>query len=62
MKMTFYQIAGDQPGTAIYINPMQIVKVVPHGQNCRIHLSDKSSYDVGESAKMVKNHIQECLE
>ena len=61
MKFTFYQIAGDQPGTAIYINPIQIVKVVPNGQNCRIHLSDKTTYDIGQSASIVKNHIQECL-
>jgi hypothetical protein len=62
MKMTFYQIAGDQPGTAIYINPNQIVKVVPNGQNCRIHLSDKTSYDVGQSANVVKGHIEKCLQ
>jgi hypothetical protein len=61
MKIAFYQIAGDQPGTSIYINPMHIVKVVPNGQNSRIHLSDKTTYDVGQSASIVKDHVLECL-
>jgi hypothetical protein len=61
MKMTFYQIAGDQPGTSIYINPLHVVRIVPNGQNSRIHLTDKTTYDVGQSASVVKNHVQECL-
>jgi hypothetical protein len=61
MKFSFYQIAGDQPGTSIYINPLQVVKVVPNGQNCRIHLSDKTTYDVGQTANVVRNNIQSCV-
>ena len=61
MKFSFYQIAGDQPGTSIYINPLQVVKVVPNGQNCRIHLSDKTTYDVGQAANVVRNNIQACV-
>jgi hypothetical protein len=61
MPMTFYQIAGDQPGTSIYINPMHVVRVVPNGQNTRIHLSDKTTYDVAQEASAVKTRIQECL-
>lgn len=61
MAISFYQIAGDEPGTSIYINPMQVVRVVPNGQNCRIHLSDKTVYDVGQAANIVRNNIQLCL-
>jgi hypothetical protein len=61
MKMNFYQIAGDEPGTAIYINPLQVVKVVPNGPYCKIYLSDKSTYDVGQTASIVQSNIQACL-
>lgn len=61
MAFTFYQIAGDEPGTAIYINPLQVVKVVPNGGNCRIYLSDKTVYDVGQTAAVVQANIQNCL-
>ena len=60
MKITFYQIAGDQPGTSIYINPLQVVKVVPNGQNAKIHLSDKTIYEVAQTASVIKNHLQDC--
>lgn len=59
--MSFYQIAGDAPGTSIYINPLQVVKVVPNGQNCKIYLSDKSVYDVGQTAGIVQSNILACL-
>ena len=59
--MTFYKIAGDIPGTSIYINPMQVVRIVPNGNNCRIHLSDKMVYDVGQTASVVQANIQNCL-
>ncbi|MEP7259450.1 MAG: hypothetical protein ABI687_13705 [Flavitalea sp.] len=61
MNITFYQIAGDEPGTSIYINPLQVVKVVPNGQNAKIHLSDKSIYDVAQTATAIKNRLQECM-
>lgn len=61
MKMNFYQIAGDEPGTSIYINPLQVVKVVPNGQYCKIYLSDKTTYDVGQTANTVRNNLQACL-
>lgn len=61
MTMNFYQIAGDEPGSSIYINPLQVVKVVSEGRNCKIYLSDKSTYVVGQTASIVKNNIQACL-
>ena len=61
MTMNFYQIAGDEPGSSIYINPLQVVKVVSEGRNCKIYLSDKSTYAVGQTASIVKNNIQACL-
>lgn len=60
--MTFYQIAGDAPGTSIYINPMHVVRVVPNGSYCRIHLSDKTVYDVAQMASVVQANIQNCLD
>lgn len=62
MSMTFYQIAGDVPGTSIYINPMHVVRVVPNGSNSRIHLSDKTVYDVAQKASVVQANIQSCLQ
>lgn len=59
--MSFYQIAGDVPGTSIYINPQHVVRVVPNGGNCRIHLSDKTVYDVGQTAAVVQANILSCL-
>jgi|GEM_PF-4339945 hypothetical protein len=61
MRNTFYQIAGDQPGSSIYINPLHIVKVISNGQNTKIHLSDKTTYDVAQTANVVKAHIQDCM-
>ena len=61
MPISFYQIAGDEPGTAIYINPLQVVRVVPHGQYCKICLSDKTVYDVAQAANIVRNNIQACM-
>lgn len=61
MAINFYQIAGDEPGTSIYINPLQVVRVVPNGQNCKIYLSDKTVYDVGQAASVVRNNLQSCL-
>ena len=61
MPINFYQIAGDEPGTAIYINPWQVVRVVPHGQYCKIYLSDKTVYDIAQSANIVRNNIQACM-
>jgi hypothetical protein len=61
MPITFYQIAGDVPGTSIYINPLQVVRVVPNGSNCRIHLSDKTVYDVAQTASVVQANVQNCL-
>lgn len=61
MKFTFYQIAGDQPGTSIYINPMQVVRVVPNGRFCKIYLNDKTTYDVGQSADVVAANLLKCL-
>ncbi len=61
MSFTFYQIAGDVPGTSIYINPFHVVRVVPNGSNCRIHLSDKMVYDVAQTASAVQAKIQSCL-
>ena len=61
MNITFYQIAGDQPGTSIYINPLHVVKVVPNGQNDNIHLSDKSIYAVAQIASAIKTRLQECM-
>ncbi len=61
MRMTFYQIAGDEPGTSIYINPLQVVRIVPNGHNSRIYLSDKTSYDVAQTASVVQANIQNCL-
>ena len=60
--MTFYQIAGDVPGTSIYINPHHVVKVVPNGGYCKIHLSDKSVYDIAQTANVVQANIQNCLQ
>jgi hypothetical protein len=57
----FYQIAGDVPGTSIYINPLHVVRVVPNGSNCRIHLSDKTVYDVAKTASVVQANVQNCL-
>lgn len=62
MPMTFYQIAGDEPGTSIYINPLHVVRVVPNGRNSRIHLSDKTTYDVAQTANAVQANIQNCLQ
>lgn len=62
MAITFYQIAGDVQGTSIYINPLQVVRIVPNGSNSRIHLSDKSTYDVAQTANMVQANIQRCME
>lgn len=59
--MTFYQIAGDVPGTSIYINPLHVVRVVPNGSNSRIYLSDKAVYDVAQAAGVVQTNIQNCL-
>lgn len=59
--MTFYQIAGDQPGTAIYINPTHVVKVVPNGQNSKIYLSDKTIYDVAQAPAIVSANLLKCL-
>ncbi|HUQ65397.1 MAG TPA: hypothetical protein VM101_04550 [Flavitalea sp.] len=61
MAFTFYQIAGDVQGTAIYINPSHVVRIVPNGSNCRIHLSDKIVYDVAQTASVVQANIQNCL-
>lgn len=61
MTVNFYQIAGDEPGTSIYINPLHVVRVVPNGHNCKIYLSDKTVYDVGQAANVVRNNIQACL-
>ena len=61
MAMTFYQIAGDAPGTSIYINPLHVVRVVPNGSNCRIHLTDKVVYDVAQAASVVQANILNCL-
>jgi hypothetical protein len=61
MPITFYQIAGDVPGTSIYINPLHVVRVVPNGSNCRIHLSDKTVYDVAQTASVVQTNVQNCL-
>lgn len=61
MAGTFYQIAGDVPGTAIYINPQHVVRIVPNGSNCRVHLSDKTVYDVAQTASVVQANIQQCL-
>ena len=61
MPFTFYQIAGDEPGTSIYINPLQVVRVVPNGGNCRIHLTDKVVYDVAQSAGVVQANILNCI-
>ena len=62
MQITFYQIAGDEPGTSIYINPLQVVRVVPNGSNCRIYLADKTVYDVAQTANVVQANIQNCLQ
>lgn len=62
MATTFYQIAGDEPGTSIYINPQHIVRVVPNGSNSRIHLSDKTTYDVAQTASVVQANIQRCMQ
>ena len=61
MPITFYQIAGDIPGTSIFINPIQVVRIVPNGSNCRIYLSDKTVYDVAKSADIVQANIQNCM-
>ena len=61
MTINFYQIAGDEPGTAIYINPLQVVRIVPNGHNCKIYLSDKTVYDVGQAAGVVRNNILVCI-
>ena len=61
MQFTFYQIAGDAPGTSIYINPHHVVRVVPNGSNCKIHLSDKMVYDVAQTASVVQANIQSCF-
>ena len=61
MPFNFYQIAGDVPGTSIYINPVHVVRVVPNGGNCRIHLTDKIVYDVAQSASVVQANVQNCL-
>ena len=61
MTINFYQIAGDEPGTAIYINPLQVVRIVPNGHNCKIYLSDKTVYDVGQAAGVVRNNILVCM-
>ena len=61
MTINFYQIAGDEPGTSIYINPLQVVRIVPNGHNCKIYLSDKTVYDVGQAAAVVRNNIQLCM-
>lgn len=61
MSVTFYQIAGDVPGTSIYINPLHVVRVVPNGSNSRLHLSDKTVYDVAQTASVVQANIQSCL-
>ena len=61
MAITFYQIAGDIPGTSIYINPQHVVRVVPHGNYCKIYLSDKTVYDVAQTANVVQANIQNCL-
>jgi hypothetical protein len=61
MPITFYQIAGDIPGTSIFINPMQVVRIVPNGSNCRIYLSDKTVYDVAKGADIVQANIQNCM-
>lgn len=61
MPITFYQIAGDVPGTSIFINPQHVVRVVPNGSNCRIYLSDKTVYDVAQTANVVQANIQNCL-
>jgi hypothetical protein len=61
MPVTFYQIAGDVPGTSIFINPLHVVRVVPNGSNCKIYLSDKTVYDVAKLANVVQANIQNCL-
>lgn len=61
MALTFYQIAGDIPGTSIYINPLHVVRVVPNGNNCKVYLSDKTVYDVGQVASVVQAKIQNCM-
>ena len=61
MAITFYQIAGDTPGTSIYINPLHVVRVVPNGSNCRVHLTDKVVYDVAQEASVVQANILNCL-
>ena len=61
MQVTFYQIAGDVPGTSIFINPMHVVRIVPNGSNCKIYLSDKVVYDVAQTASVVQANIQSCL-
>lgn len=60
--MTFYQIAGDVPGTSIYINPSHVVRIVPNGSNSRIHLSDKTVYDVAQAASVVQAKILACMQ
>ena len=62
MAFTFYQIAGDVPGTSIYINPHHVVRVVPNGSNSRIHLSDKTVYDIAQTASIVQAKIVGCME
>jgi len=62
MSKKFYQIAGDQPGTSIYINPRHVVRLTPNGANTRIHLSDKTVYEVAGSVQTIGAHILECLD
>jgi hypothetical protein len=59
--MKFYQIAGDVPGTSIFINPMQVVRIVPNGSHTRIHLSDNKSYDIAQTPNLVHENILNCL-
>lgn len=61
MNMKFYQIAGDEPGTSLYINPLHIVRLTPNGANTRVHLSDKTVYEVAGNAQAVSNRILECM-
>ncbi|MBL7697100.1 MAG: hypothetical protein JNK79_03040 [Chitinophagaceae bacterium] len=61
MPITFYQIEGDAPGTSIYINPLHVVRIVPNGNSCKVHLTDKMVYDIGQTASVVHAKIQNCL-
>lgn len=61
MPVTFYQIEGDTPGTSIYINPTHVVRIVPNGNSCKVYLTDKTVYDIGQTASVVYTKIQNCL-